>query len=177
MAGSTGATGVGVTGATGPTGSTGLTGATGVTGPTGPTMPISAFRASANVNQQLPSFSATTKVLFTLEIFDLNNEYNTATSTFTPTYSGIYAVTVTLSLNPKSGTNYTADIRVNGNTQISIRYEPNGAPSLVETMLLNGILQLQAGDIVQVFAINPQGEGRILGNPTGTHFEAARFPS
>jgi hypothetical protein len=91
--GVTGPTGdFGPTGRTGPTGTAGIAGPTGVTGPPGVTGPTGtlpaardAFRAKMTSNQIGIANNVNTKMVFTTEVFDINNRYDSTNSRWTPT--------------------------------------------------------------------------------------------
>ncbi|WP_254903151.1 exosporium leader peptide-containing protein [Bacillus toyonensis] len=178
ITGPTGATGpTGNTGATGPTGPTGATGPTGNTGATGPTGTIiqSAFRATANQSQIIGAF---TQVLFPEEQFDLNNEYNPANSTFTPAQNGIYLVQATICVDQTIVTpsGLELEIRVNGNAAATeTETMPIDAP-FANTVTVSSILNLVAGNTVNVIATSASGTFPTLAHTSLMHFEAARFP-
>ncbi len=74
------------------------------------------------MNQNVPA-NTFVKVLFQNEQFDLANEYNPATSIFTPKTKGVYSIIGTIGFFPNDPTlNYRArvEIRVNGNAAIAI---------------------------------------------------------
>jgi hypothetical protein len=180
--GPTGTTGnigpIGPTGATGDIGPTGPTGATGDIGPTGPTgpVPISAFRASKNSNQIIPS-ATLTLITFENEIFDLTSDYSPATSTFTASESGVYSFSFSLRMVTTLNTAIDFFISVNNsliNPQTSSLRQV--ADTTEESYTLSTIVFLQPNDTVNVQVFFPNG-GLISGSPEQTHFEGARFPS
>ncbi|MBG9620741.1 hypothetical protein ABE23_04720 [Bacillus thuringiensis] len=137
----------------------------------------SAFRATINQSQTIGT--TFTKVLFPQELFDLNNEYNPATSTFVPAQRGVYLVQATISITQSgattSGTNL--EIWVNGNA-VAVETEsvPIDAP-LVNTITVSAILSLFGGNTVEIFAFNLPVSLNTLKDIAFVHFEAARFPS
>jgi len=143
----------------------------------------SAFRAVKTVNQVLVP-NTPVQVLYQDEQFDLANEYNPTTSTFSPTANGVYSVIGTVSFSPNFPNlpyRTRIEIRVNGNPAIAIDNDFFSAtiPSFSNVVEVSSILQLQAGDQVTIFAESNIG-GTIALNTAGgnsTHFEAARFPS
>ncbi|PEM86825.1 ABC transporter permease [Bacillus wiedmannii] len=138
----------------------------------------SAFRAVSTVNQNVPA-NTFVKVLFQNEQFDLANEYNPATSIFIPKTRGVYSVIGTIAFIPNNlNTNYRArvEIRVNGNSAIAIDNDFFGPINFANVVAVSSIIQLNAGDVVEVFAQSSVA-GVISTVENSTHFEAARFPS
>ena len=138
----------------------------------------SAFRAVSTVNQNVPA-NTFVKVLFQNEQFDLANEYNPATSIFIPKTRGVYSVIGTIAFIPNNlNVNYRArvEIRVNGNPAIAIDNDFFGPINFANVVAVSSIIQLNAGDIVEVFAQSSVA-GVISNVENSTHFEAARFPS
>ena len=142
----------------------------------------SAFRARNTVNQNVPA-NTFVKVLFQNEQFDLANEYNPVTSIFTPKTRGVYSVLGNITFSPNDfNVNYRArvEIRVNGNPAIAIDNDFFGTGVFFNNdVSVTTILQLEAGDLVEVFAESSIA-GVIVQNVNGVntvHFEAARFPS
>ncbi|PFR16474.1 exosporium leader peptide-containing protein [Bacillus cereus] len=175
--GATGPTGpTGVTGVTGPTGPTGPTGVTGVTGPTGPTGFESAFRAFKSTDQ---SVTANTLSLVTFETtqFDLNGEYD-GVSTFIPQQDGIYLIITTIIFSPTDDTlNYVTEVFITVNSTLIAGDDSffGGNTGLLNAVTVSTIVQLNAGDMVQVQA-GSTIDGAIA-SPLLTNFQAARFPS
>ncbi|OTY03729.1 MULTISPECIES: ABC transporter permease [Bacillus cereus group] len=138
----------------------------------------SAFRAVSTVNQNVPA-NTFVKVLFQNEQFDLANEYNPATSIFIPKTRGVYSVIGTIAFIPNNlNVNYRArvEIRVNGNPAIAIDNDFFGPINFANVVAVSSIIQLNAGDVVEVFAQSSVA-GVISTVENSTHFEAARFPS
>ncbi|KFN03723.1 ABC transporter permease [Bacillus clarus] len=142
----------------------------------------SAFRAVSTANLNVPA-NTFVKVLFQNEQFDLANEYNPATSTFIPATRGVYSVLGTIAFipnNPNLDYRARVEIRVNGNPAIAIDNDFfGGGVNFSNAVNVSTILQLQAGDRVEIFAQSSIA-GVIALNVNGansTHFEAARFPS
>lgn len=142
----------------------------------------SAFRAVNTMNQPVPE-NTPVKVLFQNEQFDLANEYNPATSIFIPKTKGVYSILGNITFSPNDfNMNYRArvEIRVNGNPAIAIDNDFFGTGVFFNNdVSVTSILQLEAGDSVEVFAESSVA-GVIVQNVNGVntvHFEAARFPS
>ncbi|PED13424.1 hypothetical protein CON01_16765 [Bacillus thuringiensis] len=182
--GPTGVTGVtGVTGITGPTGPTGVTGITGPTGPsggpvgpTGPTGFESAFRAFKSTDQ---SVTANTLSIVTFETtqFDLNGEYD-GVSTFIPQQDGVYLIITTIIFSPTDNTlNYVTEVFITVNSTLIAGDDSffGGNTGLLNAVTVSTIVQLNAGDMVQVQA-GSTIDGAIA-SPLLTNFQAARFPS
>ncbi|WBV50421.1 hypothetical protein PFY08_12615 [Bacillus cereus] len=183
LTGPTGATGAtGITGPTGPTGATGITGptgptgATGITGPTGPTGFESAFRAFKSTDQ---SVTANTLSIVTFETtqFDLNGEYD-GVSTFIPQQDGVYLIITTIIFSPTDDTlNYVTEVFITVNSALIAGDDSffGGNTGLLNAVTVSTIVQLNAGDMVQVQA-GSTIDG-VIASPLLTNFQAARFPS
>nr|WP_322360245.1 collagen-like protein [Bacillus cereus] len=175
--GITGATGpTGATGITGATGPTGATGATGITGPTGPTGFESAFRAFKSIDQ---SVTANTLSIVTFETtqFDLNGEYD-GVSTFIPQQDGVYLIITTIIFSPTDDTlNYVTEVFITVNSALIAGDDSffGGNTGLLNAVTVSTIVQLNAGDMVQVQA-GSTIDG-VIASPLLTNFQAARFPS
>ncbi|WP_166695212.1 exosporium leader peptide-containing protein [Bacillus cereus] len=190
--GPTGATGItgptgpmGVTGVTGPTGPMGVTGVTGptgpmgvtgITGPTGPTGFESAFRAFKSTDQ---SVTANTLSIVTFETtqFDLNGEYD-GVSTFIPQQDGVYLIITTIIFRPTDDTlNYVTEAFITVNSALIAGDDSffGGNTGLLNAVTVSTIVQLNAGDMVQVQA-GSTIDG-VIASPLLTNFQAARFPS
>ncbi|GAB6430860.1 hypothetical protein bcgnr5390_01590 [Bacillus luti] len=138
----------------------------------------SAFRAIKTGIQNIPA-DTFVKVLFQNEQFDLANEYNPATSIFIPKTKGVYSVIGTIAFIPNNiNVNYRArvEIRVNGNPAIAIDNDFFGPINFANVVAVSSIIQLNAGDLVEIFAQSSVA-GVISNVENSTHFEAARFPS
>ncbi|WP_239502921.1 collagen-like triple helix repeat-containing protein [Bacillus cereus] len=183
MTGPTGPTGAtGITGPTGPTGATGITGptgptgVTGITGPTGPTGFESAFRAFKSTDQ---SVTANTLSIVTFETtqFDLNGEYD-GVSTFIPQQDGVYLIITTIIFSPTDDTlNYVTEVFITVNSALIAGDDRffGGNTGLLNAVTVSTIVQLNAGDMVQVQA-GSTIDG-VIASPLLTNFQAARFPS
>ncbi|MCH5459729.1 collagen-like protein [Bacillus cereus] len=180
ITGPTGPTGVtGITGSTGPTGATGITGPTGLTGVTGITGPTgfeSAFRAFKSTDQ---SVTANTLSIVTFETtqFDLNGEYD-GVSTFIPQQDGVYLIITTIIFSPTDDTlNYVTEVFITVNSALIAGDDSffGGNTGLLNAVTVSTIVQLNAGDMVQVQA-GSTIDG-FIASPLLTNFQAARFPS
>jgi hypothetical protein len=146
-------------------------GITGLTGATEPTEPKSAFRAINNIIQPVVP-NATVQVLYPAEEFDLNNEYNPATSTFTPNQQGVYAIFASVRLDNVLNDDQRVNlhIRVNGGARI---FDNEIIDPETGFVYVSGILRLKAGDIVNVFIDTSSG----IIQADNTHFEMYRYQS
>ncbi|MGZ9586173.1 C1q-like domain-containing protein [Paenibacillus marinisediminis] len=141
----------------------------------------SAFRAVGVANQPVPA-NTNVKVLFPEEQFDLANEYNPVTSTFTPRHNGVYLISGTVSFNPNNhAVNYRVlvAIRVNGDPYVAADNDFFGPSNNNNVVNVSTILNLKAGDHVDII-VNSGIAGEVAPNipgVTSTHFEGARFPS
>ncbi|MFX3634759.1 MAG: hypothetical protein ACE3L7_23240 [Candidatus Pristimantibacillus sp.] len=132
----------------------------------------SAFRAVSGVDQQLLDGSIS-QVQYQVEELDLNNEYNSATSTFRPKQNGVYTLFASVFFRTTTVTSYTLnlEIRVNGVPRISDQEDYNNISGIIDT---GGIVNLNASDRVQVFArvIDKNVE---IQSGLATRFEGARI--
>ncbi|MFE8000654.1 collagen-like domain-containing protein, partial [Bacillus cereus] len=166
----------GASGITGPTGPTGASGATGPTGPTGATGFESAFRAFKSIDQ---SVTANTLSIVTFETtqFDLNGEYD-GVSTFIPQQDGVYLIITTIIFSPTDDTlNYVTEVFITVNSALIAGDDSffGGNTGLLNAVTVSTIVQLNAGDMVQVQA-GSTIDG-VIASPLLTNFQAARFPS
>ncbi|MDM5329916.1 hypothetical protein [Neobacillus sp. CF12] len=151
---------------------------------------FSGFRAFKNAVQPYTANSVT-QVTFENDStaplgFDLVDEYNTGTSTFSPLRDGVYTIQASVAFTPTQpitsvGFNIEVIIVLNNtivvaddNEIVPATFFGSGAASVsVDT---STILQLNAGDTVSVFFISTLS-GTISQLPAATHFEAVRNPS
>ncbi|AMR02925.1 hypothetical protein AXW78_12540 [Bacillus thuringiensis] len=134
----------------------------------------SAFKATQNTFQPLIA-NQPTRVLFPVEVFDINNEYDPSTSIFVPRQNGIYTFNTSIIFTPTEQASATIilDIRVNG---ISVsRNEEGGSPNESLIVKTSTIALLQAGDRVDILAEAGSANGTIAGVPSLTYFEGAQI--
>ncbi|WP_337099778.1 C1q-like domain-containing protein [Paenibacillus sp. YIM B09110] len=114
------------------------------------------------------------QVLYGLEQFDLNNEYDPATSTFIPRRSGVYSFTATV----------TFDSNVSGAVSVGLAIRANNSPIITDretfsfgdgSIDASGLVRLRAGDRVQVFFTISGVAGGNIEAGVGTRFEGARI--
>lgn len=140
----------------------------------------SAFRAGrTNPFGQGIEANTPTVVSFDQEIFDVNDEYDPTTSTFTAKEEGVYSFSFTLFFSTNSAANHIFDvfIVVNNdlsNPQTSFLHELNTAS--FQSYHLATTVSLQPSDTVNVQVRSAQS-GVLIGDSTERHFEGARFPS
>lgn len=144
----------------------------------------SAFRAIGGFNQSVTA-STDLKLIYSVEEYDLNNEYNSgAISTFVPKQRGVYSIVATANFVPTTlnqSTSISINIRVN-NVLVASSSEvwnpPGGLGGGANTVEVSTISELQAGDSVEVF-FNSTRNGTVFQSSPfssmGTAFQAARF--
>ncbi|MDX8363385.1 hypothetical protein [Cytobacillus sp. IB215316] len=168
-----------------PQGPQGLPGKQGPQGPQGPmgtpglSDPQSAFRAENNTADQDITGTVSVFMNYPNEIFDLNNEYDPSTSTFTPSQSGVYSICANVNFipdDPAINHSTNMDILVNASRVARTSSAYLGGVIVNHPSNLCTIVQLQAGDIVEV-TFRSSVDGIIVSSGEGTNFEAARFPS
>jgi len=138
----------------------------------------SAFRAVNNTAQQIVTADTlVVPVLYSNKIFDLNNEYEPVTSTFTPKQDGVYSIIASVGFGIVYTINYRVliSIQINGNPVVADN-DFFGEIPFSDVTSVSAILQLTAGDEVNVAAVS-SANGVLLANPLAMHFEAARLPS
>lgn len=147
----------------------------------------SAFRAVIDVDDNAEEYTARglpMQIKYPTKIFDLNDEYDQATSTFTPKQDGVYLIISGVRFSPNIPTNYSVRmlivVSVNEKDVIKDVVQRNDFfgqevpfPNLTS---ISAILQLSAGDKVRIFS-STLIDGVYFNDPTSAHFEAARLPS
>jgi hypothetical protein len=142
----------------------------------------SAFRAIKSVGQPVNA-NTSVKIVYQIEQFDLANEYDPTLSTFSPSTNGVYEILGAITFLPNDfSLDYRArvDIRINGVAAVVADNDFfGGGVAFQNVVTVSAILQLQAGDTVEIFA-----ESSIAGTfsadvdgVSSTSFSAARFPS
>jgi hypothetical protein len=118
-------------------------------------MPVCSFRAyKSGAAQTITAGAGGTAVLFETENHDLSSNYNTATSTFTAPYSGLYYLYSQLHfvLGAISPTNVYFTIYKNGATTLSVIMNQGYAATGYFSETLETVALLDAGDTVQLLA-------------------------
>jgi hypothetical protein len=130
----------------------------------------SAFRAVSNQFQTVIS-TTVPQVIYGQEVFDLGNEYNPATSTFTAKRNGVYTffATVNYGTEPVTPVAVTLVVLVNDEVQIPVIETLSSGSGIV---LTTGVVKLSKGDTVQV-VIRVTADG-FISSGTGTRFEGYR---
>jgi hypothetical protein len=140
----------------------------------------SAFRAINITTDQPVSANTPLKITFPSVQFDLEGEFNPATSTFIPSTNGVYFVLGDVAFNPydPNGDYRTRiEIHVNGKRAAAIDNDFFGVGThYLNNAAVSTILQLQAGDRVEVFA-ESNIPGTFVASEDNSRFEAVRFPS
>ncbi|WP_336975120.1 ABC transporter permease [Bacillus thuringiensis] len=137
----------------------------------------SAFKAISTVDQSVAA-NTFVKVLYQNEQFDLANEYNPVTSTFIPLTKGVYNLIASVAFFPNvQGTPFKVFITfmINGRA-LGGDSEFQGAIALSNIILTTDIQQLNARDIVEVFA-SATVPGKFFASEDQTRFAASRVPS
>ena len=142
--------------------------------------PPSAFRASRGGPQPL-TISATTEVIYNIEELDLLEEYNTATGDFIAQQAGLYSFNASIFFVPETdGIPFFVSLYIRRNGGIEAATEAantgNGRISVVPSV--SAVLQLQAGDLVDV-AATTSIDGEISPLPVYapyTRFEGVFIP-
>ncbi|MEJ9228923.1 hypothetical protein LAV79_05380 [Peribacillus butanolivorans] len=142
-----------------------------------------AFRA---VNTKIPQKvgpADLTQIKYPEEQFDLNNEYNPNTSTFTPKHDGVYSIIASIGFISDVPTDYSVRIFivVNGDLIVADNDFLGEELPIVNLVSVSTILKLSSGDEVQVFA-QATTDGNTVPEPLENtvffmNFQAARFPS
>ena len=132
----------------------------------------SAFIAISGIDQTLTD-GVFSKVQYQVEELDLNNEYNSATSTFRPKQNGVYSLVASAAFETITLTPVTFDlqIRVNGVPRILDQENFTPRTGIIDAA---GIVQLRARDRVEVFA-RATGENGDIQSGVATRFEGARI--
>jgi Neuraminidase (sialidase) len=139
----------------------------------------SAFKARSSQDQPITA-NTLTKILYQVEEFDLKNEYNPATSTFTAQNGGVYLFNPSVNFvadNPNINNEFALGLFVNGeNREADNDFYIANISSLSNIVKDTVIIRLNAGDQIEVMAISSTN-GRIIGPNANTSYSAARFPS
>ncbi|MEC1581146.1 C1q-like domain-containing protein [Bacillus subtilis] len=136
--------------------------------------PISAFRATSNMNLSVAA-NAASGVLFQNEQFDLANEYNPNTSTFSPRTAGVYSLNASVEFQPNAIVDFNLEVVFLVNQDVVGGNNKSQAGNIPAVVAITEILQLNAGDTVTV-AMRSTAAG-VIQATTRTHFAAARVPS
>ena len=117
----------------------------------------SAFRALKNTPTQIPVVNTNVKVSFTDEQFDLNNEYNSNTSTFVAKTSGVYLFTGTLIFSPNNiipSYQFGVQLAVDG-VVTDVDLDFTGFFAQFEGVVdISEILWLNAGQTVEIYSFS-----------------------
>jgi hypothetical protein len=139
----------------------------------------SAFRAINPTSIPVPTANTHVKVLFPNEQFDLANEYNPMTSTFTAKTDGVYSfVSGVIFQATDSDVDYQVTLQfiINGSGDVDVNTDFTGFDATFSAALqVSDILQLKAGDRVEVLVLSTT-PGIILAD-NRNFFAGARFPS
>ncbi|PHD42970.1 ABC transporter permease [Bacillus toyonensis] len=146
---------------------------------TDPSVRASGFKAISNVDQRINA-NAIVDVLFQMEQFDYDNEYNPATSIFTAKTAGLYIFNPSISFTPDNEDvplSIALALFLNNQliTGVDTEYHASSPPLVGFIVKDTVIVQLNAGDQVKVMMFSPQSG--VLEAGINTSFSAGRFPS
>ncbi|MCY7906872.1 hypothetical protein MOB40_18605 [Bacillus inaquosorum] len=119
--------------------------------------------------------NAASGVLFQNEQFDLANEYNPDTSTFSPRTAGVYSLNASVEFQANANVDFNLEVVFLVNQDVVGGNNETQAGNLPAVVVITEILQLNAGDTVTV-AMGSTAAGTIQAT-TRTRFAAARVPS
>lgn len=128
-----------------------------------------AFRAhKGGTAQSIPS-STSTKLTFSTESFDTNNNFDTATSRFMPTVAGIYLVTG--SVRCDGSTTYCQAVIMKNGAGIANHYDYHTAANMAHVTTL--VSMNGSTDYLELNGVSGGAAGNINGSDANTYFEAA----
>lgn len=113
-------------------------------------VPTSSFRAERNASDQACGANATTDLIYDLEKFDADGEYNATTGVFTAAATGIYFVYAAafIASTPVDQAQYVMNVEVNGSVVIAKTNRASGTGSFSADV--TGTLSLTAGNTVNI---------------------------
>jgi hypothetical protein len=138
-------------------------------------------RFSSPTTQSISISSGSQKIIpFNLKEFDTNNDFNTATSTFTASQSGIYSIWVQIKGGgsvavatefgvaiAKNGTIVTRNSFANVGVDLGLLGVVNVSPPLRNTTAL---VQLNAGDTISFYVLSSLASVSLAGTGEDTYF-------
>ncbi|MCU5581168.1 hypothetical protein OCF65_11795 [Bacillus toyonensis] len=140
----------------------------------------SAFRAFNATTTQNVGSADLTQIVYPNKVFDLNNEYDPITSTFTPKQDGIYLIIASLSFSPNVPSNYSLRMFIDINRERAAAADNDffGEEVTVTSNLLSvsTITQLSKNDNVQILA-QATADGITVPGQSFIHFESAKLLS
>ncbi|TKI39476.1 C1q-like domain-containing protein [Bacillus mycoides] len=146
-----------------------------------PSVRASGFNATSNEAQRI-SANTLVDVLYQMEQFDYDNEYNPATSTFTAKTAGLYIFNPSIIFVPDNeDVPLSIAVALFVNNEIfskGIDTEYHASSPLFGGFFIvkdTVIVKLNAGDQVKVRLVSPQSGVIAVGDSTS--FSAGRFPS
>ncbi|MBR9914921.1 MAG: hypothetical protein GYB32_08860 [Algicola sp.] len=111
-----------------------------------------------------------TKVNFDSSEFDVGNNFNATTDEFTIPQTGFYRITTQITIEASTGTGvFDVRIRVNGSQQRRTEFNHTGNGQIVRQV--SSILNLTAGDTIDVAFSRPAVGATIQANSRATFFE------
>lgn len=112
----------------------------------------SGFRAYKNSGVQTIAVSTTNKITFDAETYDIQSEYDTATSKFTCSKSGKYLVTASILSSVNKSPGIRIHLYVNGSLySTSGFFRQNTSPLYYLGMCFFDIVNLVAGDYIEIY--------------------------
>ncbi len=119
---------------------------------------------------QTETGAGTTKVNFDTVDFDVNSNFNTTADRFVVPVDGLYRVTSQITMDASTGTGiFAIRIRVNGTQERRSEFNHHGNGQVVRQV--TSILNLTAGQTLDVSFSHPSIGATILANGRGTFFE------
>ncbi|MCY9503289.1 hypothetical protein, partial [Paenibacillus larvae] len=136
-------------------------------------MAESAFRARASIDQIFTTTGPFYVAFQTVE-YDLNGEYNPATSTFVSSQGGVYTISVSLMLAADPSVEFVSLALEGPNFSGTIFIRNTDHPDLPFTVNFTAQMNFAPGDSVRVFLQPNAGMVTVVADPIYTHFEAAK---
>ncbi|MCY9639806.1 hypothetical protein M5W85_29185, partial [Paenibacillus thiaminolyticus] len=136
-------------------------------------MAESAFRARASADQIITP-PGPFYLSFQSVDYDLNGEYNPATSTFVASEGGVYTISVSLLLVANSLVEFIALVLEGPNNSGTLFIRNLDQPDLAFTVNYTAQMNFNPGDTLRVNLVPNAGVVRVVADPVYTHLEAAR---
>ncbi|MFL1673198.1 hypothetical protein ABTW76_09080, partial [Paenibacillus dendritiformis] len=136
-------------------------------------MAESAFRARASSDQIILNPGPFNLFFQTVE-YDLNGEYNPATSTFVSSEGGVYTISVSLLLVANPQVEFVALVLEGPNNSGRLFIRNTDKPDFPFTVNFTAQMNFNPGDSMRVFLVPNAGVVRVVADPILNHWEAAR---
>lgn len=135
--------------------------------------------ARANISGAKPSIptGTITKVQFNGEIYDTDSEYDNVTNyRFTPTETGLYNVSATVRWFDFLSTGVINNIYIYRSGSLYSKNEYKSGVSVNNTISINDVVQITAGQYIEIFVDHAHGSNRQLNDGTSqSHFSVTRI--